>query len=88
MKMTFRTAAALGVMLLGGLSLGVATAHAGGCGGEHAGDEHGRVYLPASPAVAAAPAGGRCRYTCSMHPNVVSTAPGSCPICHMALTRK
>ena len=33
MKMTFRTAAALGVMLLGGLSLGVARAHAGGCGG-------------------------------------------------------
>ena len=33
MKMTFRTAAALGVMLLGGLTFGVATAHAQCCGG-------------------------------------------------------
>lgn len=60
MKMTFRTAAALGVMLLGGLSLGVARAHAGGCGGEHAGDEHGRVYLPASPGGSGSGCGGRC----------------------------
>jgi hypothetical protein len=27
-------------------------------------------------------------YTCPMHPNVVSSTPGSCPYCGMALTRR
>jgi hypothetical protein len=133
MKMTFRTAAALGVMLLGSLSLGVAAAHAGGCcggggasyrGGYSGGHTFVRtaysgsgsccsgmsmagMQMPATQApaasmqgmnmsgnaypqapVAAAPAAAGARYTCAMHPNVQSTAPGSCPICHMALTRK
>jgi uncharacterized lipoprotein YddW (UPF0748 family) len=27
-------------------------------------------------------------YTCPMHPSVVTNAPGACPYCGMALTRK
>src|SRR5690348_11662007 len=34
-----------------------------------------------APAVSAAPT----TYTCPMHPEVVRTGPGSCPICGMAL---
>jgi P-type Cu+ transporter len=42
-------------------------------------------YLGAkpAPAVAAAPVGTQ--YTCPMHPEIVRDAPGSCPICGMAL---
>lgn len=135
MTMTIRKAV-LGVMLLGGLSLGVvATAHAGCCGGG-GGHTFGRTYyagygggcgcsmnmagmnmggmqmpamqmpagsmqgmnmggyaypqapIAAAPTAAAPAAANGARYTCSMHPNVVSTTPGSCPICGMALTRK
>lgn len=39
----------------------------------------------AAPAPAAPAAGGQ--YHCAMHPNVVSATPGTCPICHMALTK-
>jgi Cu+-exporting ATPase len=28
------------------------------------------------------------RFTCAMHPNVVSSGPGTCPYCGMALARK
>ncbi len=38
---------------------------------------------PSLPAVAPVPAGTE--YTCPMHPDIVRTAPGSCPICGMAL---
>ena len=31
------------------------------------------------------PAGGKVEYTCPMHPEIVRDAPGSCPICGMAL---
>ncbi|HSD10571.1 MAG TPA: heavy metal translocating P-type ATPase, partial [Candidatus Binatia bacterium] len=31
------------------------------------------------------PAAGKTRYTCPMHPEIVRDAPGSCPICGMAL---
>jgi Cu+-exporting ATPase len=34
---------------------------------------------------AAAPAGAGTRWTCPMHPEIVRDAPGSCPICGMAL---
>ena len=27
-------------------------------------------------------------YYCPMHPNIVSSTPGTCPICHMALSRR
>ncbi len=40
---------------------------------------------PAAAQPAAAPAAGH-YYTCPMHPNVASAAPGACPYCHMALT--
>jgi Cu+-exporting ATPase len=44
---------------------------------------------PASePVVAAAPAGAKVEYTCPMHPEIVRDAPGSCPICGMALEPK
>lgn len=38
-----------------------------------------------APAAAPATAAGH-YYTCPMHPNVVSAAPGACPYCHMALS--
>jgi hypothetical protein len=129
MTMTIRTAA-LGLTLLGGLSLGVTTAHAGGCcggGGSYRGASYGgghtfgRTYYagygggcgcsmnmggmqmpagsmqgmnmggyayPQAPVAAAPAAANGARYTCSMHPNVVSSTPGACPVCGMALTRK
>ncbi|MCA1576773.1 MAG: heavy metal translocating P-type ATPase [Acidobacteria bacterium] len=34
---------------------------------------------------AAAPAGQKIEYTCPMHPEIIRDAPGSCPICGMAL---
>jgi Cu+-exporting ATPase len=40
---------------------------------------------PAPPERPAPPAGGRVEYTCPMHPEIVRDAPGSCPICGMAL---
>ena len=46
-------------------------------------------YLAARPesvkAVPALPAGGGSLWTCPMHPQIVRDAPGSCPICGMAL---
>jgi len=38
--------------------------------------------LPPAPAK---PAGAKVEYTCPMHPEIVRDAPGSCPICGMAL---
>src|SRR5262245_14064596 len=35
---------------------------------------------------AAAPAGSKQLWTCSMHPQVIRDKPGLCPICHMELT--
>jgi len=49
----------------------------------------GQYAKPAAPApVAPTPAssaGGKVEYTCPMHPEIVRDAPGSCPICGMAL---
>ena len=47
-------------------------------------------HMPAAAPVvniapAAAPASGKVEYTCPMHPEIVAYAPGSCPICGMAL---
>ena len=39
----------------------------------------------AASAVAAPPLAAGARYTCPMHPEIVRDAPGSCPICGMAL---
>jgi hypothetical protein len=39
-----------------------------------------------SSAPAASPAVGE--YHCAMHPEVVSSGPGTCPRCKMALTKK
>ncbi len=38
----------------------------------------------AAPGASAAPAAGT-QYTCPMHPQIVRDAPGTCPICGMAL---
>src|SRR4029077_3657657 len=44
-------------------------------------------YLSDDPAAhaAAAPAAAGMQWTCPMHPEIVRDAPGSCPICGMAL---
>ncbi len=40
-------------------------------------------HAPAAPPAAAA--AGKTRWTCPMHPQIIRDAPGSCPICGMAL---
>lgn len=45
---------------------------------DHAGHQH----------EATGPAGQAAEYTCPMHPQIVQTEPGSCPICGMDLVRK
>jgi Cu+-exporting ATPase len=51
----------------------------------------GQYMKPAEPALVtglpepAHPAGAKVEYTCPMHPEIVRDAPGSCPICGMAL---
>jgi Cu+-exporting ATPase len=42
--------------------------------------------IAAPPAAPSAAAVGQ--YTCAMHPNVVSSGPGKCPYCGMALTKR
>ena len=42
---------------------------------------HGSAHEPASPA----PTAERVEYVCPMHPQIVRSAPGTCPICGMAL---
>jgi len=49
---------------------------------KHADHCHAHAHTAQAPA-APAPAGGR--WTCPMHPEIVRDAPGSCPICGMAL---
>ncbi len=53
-----------------------------GCRTKFAADP--QKYLEKRPAPAAAPAEGAI-YTCPMHPEIRRAAPGSCPICGMAL---
>jgi Cu+-exporting ATPase len=48
--------------------------------GHHGHSAHATVPVSDAPA----PAPGT-RYTCPMHPEIVRDAPGSCPICGMAL---
>ena len=45
----------------------------------------GGGHEPMAPAAPAASAGAGVEYTCPMHPQIVRDAPGSCPICGMAL---
>src|SRR5215472_9105512 len=42
-------------------------------------------YLTAAALGPPRPAAGETRWTCPMHPQIVRSAPGSCPICGMAL---
>jgi Cu+-exporting ATPase len=42
-------------------------------------------YLTPTSGMPAEPAAGRARWTCPMHPQIVRSEPGSCPICGMAL---
>lgn len=57
-----------------------------GCRAKFAADPH-KYLAPAQPAAApiARVAAGRTQWTCPMHPEIVRDAPGSCPICGMAL---
>jgi len=56
-------------------------------GHEHHGHaHHGHVHADAVKQPVPPPAqGGATEYTCPMHPEIVRDAPGSCPICGMAL---
>ena len=45
-------------------------------------DDHPRAGVTRSTAAASA---NSTRYTCSMHPEIVRDAPGSCPKCGMTL---
>jgi Cu+-exporting ATPase len=45
----------------------------------------GRYLHAASPAPAAAPTSAATEWTCPMHPQIVRSGPGTCPICGMAL---
>ena len=69
---------------------------------EHAGHETHPERLPLAtngpekdpvcgmdvPQEASVPAGAKVQWTCPMHPQIVRDAPGSCPICGMALEPK
>src|SRR5689334_2964327 len=64
--------------------------HPGHAHHEHGHHDHAHVPVkPAGPApvapVLATRAGGPVEYTCPMHPEIIRDAPGSCPICGMAL---
>src|SRR5687767_10726907 len=52
---------------------------------EHSHQNHHCHAVTAEPVVEAAPGA---EYTCPMHPEIVRDAPGSCPICGMALEPK
>ncbi|MGZ8229240.1 MAG: copper-transporting P-type ATPase [Burkholderiales bacterium] len=49
---------------------------------DHAAPEHDATHVPRQPVQ---PAAQGTLYTCPMHPEIVRDAPGSCPICGMAL---
>jgi Cu+-exporting ATPase len=53
----------------------------------HHGATHAPPHVPtaAPPPVRPAAPGTKVEYTCPMHPEIVRAAPGSCPICGMAL---
>ncbi len=55
-----------------------------GAGHDHAGHDHAHHHVTAA-AVAAAPVPAVTKWTCPMHPQIVSDGPGDCPICGMAL---
>ena len=47
-----------------------------------------RPWEKGGPAVSPALVQGEVYYTCAMHPSVISTHPGACPVCGMALVRR
>ncbi len=57
--------------------------------GPHAHHGHSHAahacHAPAAAAPTAPPPAPGARYTCPMHPEILRDAPGSCPICGMAL---
>ena len=52
---------------------------------EHHHHEHAKQTHKPAPAAPVAPPKPGAKYTCPMHPQIVRDAPGSCPICGMAL---
>jgi Cu+-exporting ATPase len=51
----------------------------------HHPSEHHHHHSAPAPAARSAPAATGAKYTCPMHPQIVRDAPGSCPVCGMAL---
>ncbi len=51
----------------------------------HEHHQHHHHVHPTAAAAPVVPAKGGAQYTCPMHPQIVRDAPGSCPICGMAL---
>jgi Cu+-exporting ATPase len=51
----------------------------------HEHEHHHHDHAHGAPAAPAAPPKAGAQYTCPMHPQIIRDAPGSCPICGMAL---
>lgn len=60
----------------------------GGCMGGH---EHGAQAAPvtqAPPSSGTTQPSASAKYSCSMHPEVQATFPGTCPVCGMTLVKE
>jgi hypothetical protein len=53
----------------------------------HAGHDNDNSAMHSGQRLASVPSGGGSKYTCPMHPEVISDKPGSCPKCGMTLER-
>jgi P-type Cu+ transporter len=53
----------------------------------HAGHDNDNSAMHSRQRLASVPSGGGSKYTCPMHPEVISDKPGSCPKCGMTLER-
>ena len=74
-----------GGMAMGGMNMGAMTGN--GMAGMNMAGAPTQGY-PAPTATYVPPAAVAASYTCPMHPSVVSSTPGTCPYCRLALTRR
>jgi hypothetical protein len=70
---------------MAGMSMATPVAPAPAPAGDMSGMSMGATAAPATAGTVAATAA---RYTCPMHPSIVSSGPARCPYCGMALARK